>query len=217
MGYRYRNDPQNQHNHHWVAQLNYSTERLRFSGSLNWESRGQIVGLDGDIMGSVYQHDRHSSNFMSQVELGVRVKRWTWFVDELTQWLIIPQIEGTLGLNHLSSGLRGYALFHRVGLGWERFDLAPLSQSPSENASLLSYPLVMESGLKIHPYSSLIISFSLIEDSTLDMRPQNRDGLFWGGSIFFQQTDQIGINIDTIWGDDWSTWITLSFSQERER
>ena len=217
MGYRYRDDPQSQHNHHWVAQLNYSTDRLRFSGSLNWESRGQVVGLDGDIMGSIYRHDRHSSNFMSQIELGVRVKRWTWFVDELTQWLIVPQLEGTLGLNHLSSGLRGYALFHRVGLGWERFDLAPLSQSSSESASLLSYPLVMESGLKIHPYSSLIISFSLIEDSTLDMRPKNRDGLFWRGSVFFQQTDQIAINIDTIWGDDWSTWIMLSFSQERER
>lgn len=217
IGYRYRDDPQSQHSHHWVAQLNYSTQKLRFSGSLNWESQGQVVGLEGVAMGSVYQHDRQANNFMSQIELGVRVKRWTWLTDELTQWLVIPQIEGTLGLNHLSSGLRGYALFHRVGLGWERFDLAPLAQSSPETSSLVSYPLVMESGLKIHPYSSLIVSFSLIEDNTLDMRPKNQSGLFWGGSVFFQQTDQIAIKLNALWGDDWSTWIMLSFSQERER
>ena len=130
---------------------------------------------------------------------------------------MIPQIEGTIGLHHLSSGLRGYALFHRVGLGWERFSLAPLPQSSPENSSLLSYPLIMESGLKIRPYSSLMIGFSLIEDNTLDMRPNNQAGLFWGGTVLFQQTDQVAININALWGDDWSTWIMLSFSQERER
>ena len=217
MGYRYRDDPQSQHNHHWVAQLHYATNRLRISGAFNWESKGEVVGLDGSLMGSIYQHDRQWSNFVSQVEVGVRIKRWTWFVDDLTQWLVIPQIEGTIGLNHLSSGLRGYALFHRVGLGWERFSLAPLPQSLPGKSSLLSYPLIMESGLKIHPYSSLVVSFSLIEDNTLDMRPNNQAGLFWGGTILFQQTDQVAININALWGDDWSTWIMLSFSKERER
>ena len=217
FGYRYRDDIRRADNHHWVAELQYETGPLRVFGALNWEFDGEVVGGEGGVMGRVYRSPRRASNFPSQLELGVRVRRWMWTEDELTQWIVTPQLEGTLSLDSLSPGLRGYALFHCIGVGWERFELTSFAANQASASSVDAYPLMMESGLKLQPYPTLALTFSVLENNTLDLRPLNHVGQFVRGQVLFKQSEQLSVTVNTLWGLEWSTWAMVNFTRGGRR
>ena len=209
LGYRYHSDPQKLMNHHLIAGINYELKRWRFSGGINWEADGELIGVDAEALGAffIYQTRAHS---ISSLNLGVRVRRWAWQSEDLTQLLLLPFLEGQLSLDQISKGLNGFSFFHRIGLGWELFELAshPDDQGKSQ---IIDFPLVLESGLKLRPYRDIRLSFSVIQDHTLDQQPFQDLDLFIRSTLNYRQNERVDLNVSALWGQEWSTWISVAF------
>ena len=210
-GYRYQDDPQKNLNHHVLAQFDFNLKSWQGLLAIDWESGGRLLGLSTELVDWVYEYDHPDAFHISGIRLGTQVRRWAWLYEDLTQWLILPFIEGELGLDLLSAGLKSFAFYHRIALGWERFDLAPVIGSDQTNEILTAYPLVLDSGLIIRPSSDVLLTLSIKQDRTQDLRPINENHLFWGGELILKQSDQVDLNTKFLWGEDWSMWITVAF------
>jgi hypothetical protein len=214
-GYRYQSDTQKNLNHHLVAQLKLSTPSWSTLAAIDWESEGKLAGISAEIehrlVSYLPQHILNPSNLY----FGVHFRRWAWLHEDLTQWIIAPFLEGEVALDLISTGLKSFALSHRVSVAWERFDLAPITGQSHQNESLIDYPLILDSGLLVNLNSDLRLNLSIMQDSTLDLRPLNENYFFWKASLNLRQTEQVDLNAKIISGEDWSMWVTVSFNLDK--
>ena len=210
-GYRYQDDPQRGLNHHIINQLTYAGRRWHGEVHFDWESQGKLAGLSAELDSWVYQYRDPRFHLPSGLRFGGTLKRWAWLQEDLIQWVASPFIEGDLSLELISSGLRSFTFTHRVGLGWERFDLSPVLGRQESATPLIDFPLSLRSGVNVRPSDLFEMEVAIIQDSTLDLRPMNEDHLFWTAMLSYQQTERVTLDATVMWGEDWSMWLLVSF------
>lgn len=215
-GYRYQADPQRSLNHHIISEVQYQGDRWSGHALFNWESGGKLAGVSGELDAWIYRRTPKRLIFPSGLKLGSTLKRWAWLREDLVQWLVVPFLEAHLSLETISSGLKSFSFYHRVGFGWERFDLAPISDIEDESPALINYPLILQSGILVKPSPSIKIGVSIIQDSTLDVRPLNEDHLFWAAHAKIRQSRKVSLEAKALWGEDWSMWLLVAFNLEKD-
>ena len=210
-GYRYQNDPQRSFNHHLIAQLDLNYKSWAMNLGLDWESNAKLAGLYASVQNRMFNYQPQADLQSSSLHFGMFTKRWVWLQEGLTQWLVAPFAYGELSLDLLSKGLKSFVLFHKFSIAWEQYTLAPIVSLPNSDETIYSFPLLLDSGLIFKIDRNFMLSFSIMQDSTQDIRPLDENYLFFRSEIQVRQSEKLDLQAKFIVGEDWSMWLTLNF------
>jgi hypothetical protein len=209
LGYRYTMDPLFNLRHHIHTGLKLHFKYFYVSPALNWESKGNLKGIEVDIGTRLLQWGAGQIDFIG---LGVQMRRWEWSELGFAQVNGLVYLHWRWHLKNFLHGLGGTSFFQKVGLGVDSYQFAE-NRTPDFLATLNQNILYLsiQSGMSINFSENMHLQISYIQDPTRDVRPIKNGDRLWGIQLISRQGPTIDIQAQVLIGEAWSAWLILNY------